>query len=137
MIIDDEKVVGDMMKLFLEQEGYEVEVFREGDSAIGRLRDTEFDVVVTDLKMRGPDGFDILRKVKEVSPGTEVIMVTAFASLDVAVEARRFDVFDFFPKPVRMMDLKASIRKALEKRGRSCQGGGEPVNGGAVSCCCG
>ena len=116
MIIDDEKIVGDMAKLSLEQDGYEVETFLNGESALERLREKPFDVVVTDLKMKGIDGLEVLRTVKKLHPKTAVIMITAFANLDVAIEALRDDVQDFFPKPVKIKELKASIKKALEKR---------------------
>ena len=66
--------------------------------------------------MKGIDGLEILRTVKQLYPETVVIMITAFANLDVAIEALRDDVHDFFPKPVKIKDLKASIKKALEKK---------------------
>ncbi len=116
MVIDDEKIVGDMAKLSLEQEGYEVETFLNGESALARLEQKSFDVVVTDLKMKGIDGLEVLRTVKHLYPETVVIMITAFANLDVAIEALRDDVQDFFPKPVKIKELKASIKKALEKK---------------------
>lgn len=116
MVIDDEKIVGDMAKLSLEQEGYEVETFLNGESALARLEQKPFDVVVTDLKMKGIDGLEILRTIKHLYPETVVIMITAFANLDVAIEALRDDVQDFFPKPVKIKELKASIKKALEKK---------------------
>jgi DNA-binding NtrC family response regulator len=113
MIIDDERIVGDMAKLSLSQEGYDVETFLDGESALKRLAEKTFQVVVTDLKMKGVDGLEVLRIVKEKYPQTVVIMITAFANLDVAIEALRDDVFDFFPKPVKIKELKASIRRAL------------------------
>ncbi len=116
MIIDDEKIVGDMAKLSLEQEGYEVETFLNGESALERLKEKSFDVVITDLKMKGIDGLEVLRTVKQLYPQTVVIMITAFANLDVAIEALRDDVHDFFPKPVKIKELKASIKRALDKQ---------------------
>jgi len=113
MIIDDEKIVGDMAKLSLEQEGYAVETFLNGETALMRLGEQKFDVVVTDLKMKGIDGMVILRTVKELYPDVKVIMITAFANLDTAIEALRGDVHDFFPKPVKIKELKASIQRAL------------------------
>ena len=115
MVIDDEKIVGDMAKISLEEEGYEVETFLSADPALKRLQETGFDVVVTDLKMKGIDGLEVLRTVKQAHPDTKVIMITAFADLDVAIEAIKGDVYDFFPKPVRIKDLKESIGKALSE----------------------
>lgn len=113
MIIDDEKIVGDMAKLSLEQEGYVVETFLSAEPALERLKEEKFDVVVTDLKMKGIDGMEVLRTVKRLYPKTKVIMITAFANLDAAIEALRGDVHDFFPKPVRIKELKVSIQRAL------------------------
>ena len=113
MIIDDEKIVGDMAKMSLEQAGYEVETFLSAPPALDRLKEMRFDLVVTDLKMKGIDGLEVLRTVKGLYPGVKVIMITAFANLDVAIEALRGDVHDFFPKPVKIRELKESIKKAL------------------------
>ena len=113
MVIDDEKIVGDMAKMSLEQEGYDVETFLNGETALARLEEQKFDVVVTDLKMKGIDGMEVLRTVKRLYPDTKVIMITAFANLDAAIEALRGDVHDFFPKPVKIKELKASIERAV------------------------
>jgi DNA-binding NtrC family response regulator len=117
MVIDDEKIVGDMAKLSLEQEGYSVETFLNAEPALKRLQEEKFDVVVTDYKMKGIDGMEVLKTVKDRYPDTQVIMITAFANLDAAIEALRRDVHDFFPKPVKIKELKASIKRALEKKG--------------------
>jgi DNA-binding NtrC family response regulator len=116
MIIDDEKIVGDMAKMSLEREGYHVETFLNGEAALTRLREGRFDVVVTDLKMKGIDGMEVLKTVKALYPDTKVIMITAFANLDTAIEALRGDVHDFFPKPVKIKELKVSIERALSGR---------------------
>jgi len=113
MIIDDEKIVGDMAKLSLEQDGYEVETFLNAAPALERLQAEQFDIVITDYKMKGIDGMEVLSTVKRLYPRTRLIMITAFANLDTAIEALRGDVHDFFPKPVKIKELKASIRKAL------------------------
>ncbi len=115
MVIDDEKIVGDMAKLSLEQEGYSVETFLNAEPALSRLKEEKFDVVVTDLKMKGIDGMEVLRTVKKLYPDTKVIMITAFANLDAAIAALRAEVHDFFPKPVKIKELKESINRALSK----------------------
>ena len=114
MVIDDEKIVGDMAKMSLENEGYKVETFINAEPALARLKEEKFDVVVTDYKMKGIDGMEVLRTVKSLYPDTRVIMITAFANLDTAIEALRGDVHDFFPKPVKIKALKASIERALK-----------------------
>lgn len=115
MIIDDEKIVGEMVKISLDQEGYEVETFLNAAPALERLRVQKFDIVITDFKMKGIDGLEVLRTVKTLYPQTKIIMITAFASLDVAIEALRGEVHDFFPKPIKIKELKESIKKALAR----------------------
>ena len=115
MIIDDEKIVGDMAKMALEKEGYIVETFVNAEPALERLKAERFEIVVTDFKMKGIDGMEVLRRIKSLYPETKVIMITAFANMDTAIEALREDVYDFFPKPVKIKDLKASIQRALKK----------------------
>ena len=115
MVIDDEKIVGDMAKMSLEQEGYEVETFLNAKPALEALGERHFDLVVTDYKMKGIDGMEVLRTIKGLYPTTKVIMITAFANLDTAIEALRGDVHDFFPKPVKIKELKASIQRALSQ----------------------
>jgi len=114
MVIDDERIVGEMAKLSLEAEGYAVETFVDAQPALTRLHETPFDVVITDYKMKGIDGMEVLRNVRQAHPQTKVIMITAFANLDTAIEALRGEVHDFFPKPVKLKDLKASIHRALD-----------------------
>uniref|UniRef100_A0A7C3Z0T0 Response regulator n=1 Tax=Desulfobacca acetoxidans TaxID=60893 RepID=A0A7C3Z0T0_9BACT len=114
IVIDDEKIVCNMCQKVLEAEGYQVETFTDSVQALDRIREKRFDVVVTDLKMEKVSGMDILREVNERYPDTKVIMLTAYATLDAAIEAIREKMFDFFPKPVKIEDLKRSIKKALQ-----------------------
>ncbi|GAB6110426.1 response regulator [Desulfomicrobium salsuginis] len=114
MVIDDEKIVVDVTKMHLQREGFAVETFLSAAPALERLDETPFDVVVTDLKMKGIDGMEVLRSIKEKHPDVRVIMITAFAHLNTAMEAFRGDVHDFFPKPFKVKDLIASIHRALK-----------------------
>ncbi len=113
ILIDDEKIVCDMGKKVLENEGYEVETFTDSRQALERLQATPFDLVITDLKMEEVSGMDILKEVNKRYPQTRVIMLTAYATLDAAIEALREKIFDFFPKPVKIDDLKKSVKRAL------------------------
>ena len=113
IVIDDEKIVGQMTKVALEADGYHVETFLNAEPAFARLREEKFDVVITDLKMKGTDGMDVLRTIKTAYPDIKVIMVTAFASLDSAVEAMKSKVDGFFAKPVKIRELKECILKLL------------------------
>jgi DNA-binding NtrC family response regulator len=115
MAIDDENIVGKMIKTVFEQDGYTVETFLNPRTALTRLQEEKFDVVITDLKMKDMDGMEVLKSIKNNWPETKVIMITAFASLDAAVEAFRRDADDFFAKPLKISDLKACVQKLLSK----------------------
>ena len=113
MVIDDEKIVGDMSKAVLEKEGYLVETFLSAEPALAKLKEEKFDIVITDLKMKAVDGMEVLSRIKAESPEVKVIMITAFANLNAAIEAIKKKVDDFFTKPVKFKDLKDSIRHLL------------------------
>jgi DNA-binding NtrC family response regulator len=113
MVIDDENIVGKMIKATFEKDGYLVETFLSATPALARLKEDKFDVIITDLKMKGVDGMEVLRTAKKESPDTKVIMITAYANIDSAIGALRGKVDDFFPKPVRIQDLKASVETLL------------------------
>ena len=116
MVIDDENIVGKMIKTVFEQDDYFVETFLDAKPALSRLKEEKFDVVITDLKMKDIDGMEVLRIIKKELPEVKVIMITAFASMDASIEAFREHVDDFFPKPVKIADLKARIQKLLKGR---------------------
>jgi DNA-binding NtrC family response regulator len=113
LVVDDEKIVCDMAKKILEHEGYEVETFMNSELALERIKQQRFDLVITDLKMENISGMDILKEVNHLYPQTKVIMITAYATLDATIEAIRERIYDFFPKPVKIDELKKSVRKAL------------------------
>jgi len=113
IIIDDERIVCNMAQKVLENEGYEVETFTDSQLALERIKNERFDLVITDLKMENVSGMDILREVNKLYPGTKVIMLTAYATLDATIEAIRERIYDFFPKPVKIEELKKSVKKAL------------------------
>lgn len=113
LVVDDEKIVCDMARIILQKEGYEVETFTDSVLALDALRNKPYDLVVTDLKMENVSGMDLLREVNQLYPETKVIMLTAYATLDATIEAIRERIHDFFPKPVKIEELKQSVKKAL------------------------
>ncbi len=113
LVVDDEKIVGDMAKIILQKEGYEVDTFTDSQLALDAIHSTQYDLVVTDLKMENVSGMDILREVNQLYPSTKVIMLTAYATLDATIEAIRERIYDFFPKPVKIEELKKSVKRAL------------------------
>jgi CheY-like chemotaxis protein len=112
MILDDEPIVGKRLKPALAKHGFEVEVFTDPTEALARFDDQEFDIVVTDLRMEGLDGIEILEHVMSKSKKTRVILITGYATVEVAREALVKGAFDFIAKPFKPKDLRAVINKA-------------------------
>jgi DNA-binding NtrC family response regulator len=112
MVVDDESIVGKRLKPALEKRGYEVEVFGDGDGAIERLSERNFDIVVTDIRMPNVDGMQLLEHIVARKLPTKVILITGYATVDVAREALRKGAFDFIAKPFKPADLRAVIERA-------------------------
>ncbi len=112
MVLDDEPIVGDRLKPVLEKEGFEVEVFTDSAEAIERLKAKTFSVLVTDMKMKGPSGMDILRFVKDKAPSTQVIVITGYATIETNYEAQALGAAHFIAKPFKMKELAKLVGKA-------------------------
>jgi DNA-binding NtrC family response regulator len=119
MIIDDEPIVGKRLKQALTKFGIDVEVFEDSEIAVNRLKDKNFDIVVTDIRMDKVDGIQILERVLERSAHTKVIIITGYATIEVAQEALAKGAFDFIAKPFKPNDLRAVINKAALSLGFS------------------
>lgn len=115
LILDDEPIVWKRLKPALEKAGYEVEAFTQSNNAMRRVQEKEFDIVVTDLKMEGIDGMQFLTEVKTLSPKTEVIVITGFATMETARESFQKGVFDFLAKPFKRGELLEIVKKAEAK----------------------
>ncbi len=114
LLLDDERIVCDRLRPALEKAGFHVEAFTDSRSALDRLAEERFDILVTDLKMAGPDGMDVLADVREHSPDPRAIVITGFATVETAKEAMRLGAVDFIAKPFRMRQLIDLIRKVAE-----------------------
>jgi DNA-binding NtrC family response regulator len=113
LILDDEPIVGDRLKPALEKCGYEVETQTDSQTAIDQLARTRYDVLITDLKMSGPSGLDVLRFVKEQAPSTRVIVITGYATAEQAKESIKGGAVDFIAKPFRISQLRELIARTL------------------------
>ena len=113
LVVDDEKIVCDMSRICLTSDGYDVTTFTDSTAARSALEKETFDVIITDLKMKEVDGIELLEFAREMNPDAKVILLTAFGSLETAMEAFHKEAFDYFTKPVRIRDLQASVRRAL------------------------
>jgi len=116
LVVDDEQSMRELLAIMLRQVGYDVTVADGGEAAIKALETDSFDLVITDLRMRKADGLAVLRAAKEHSPRTVVLVVTAFASTETAVEAMKLGAYDYVTKPFKLEELKLTISNALERK---------------------
>ena len=114
-ILDDEPIVGDRLKPELEDDGYYVEVFTDSAAAIKRVDEKCFDIYITDLKMEGVDGMGFLEKVKDHCPGSEVIIITGYATIETARESFVRGAYDFIAKPFRIGEIRSAVKKAQRR----------------------
>jgi len=116
LIVDDEPDICRALEFLLKREEFNISSIHSGEDAIDKLNKESFDIVLTDLKMGKVDGMTVLEKAKEISPDTMVIMMTAFASVESAVEAMKRGAADYIVKPFLNEEIKLTIRKAIEQK---------------------
>jgi len=116
LVVDDDPITVGLLKEVLSKEGHDVETALSGEEAIARGADRLFDIVVTDVRMGEKDGMEVLRSFKKIAPETTVIMITAFGSIETAIEAIRQGAFDYISKPFKLDEITFTIRRALEQR---------------------
>ncbi len=116
LVVDDQRNMRATLSLMLRGVGHEVTEAVDGDEACQRVDDDAFDIVLTDLRMSGKDGLDVLRHAKEVAPMTEVLVMTAYGTIESAVEAMRIGAYDYIQKPFAEEELLVKLERAIEKR---------------------
>jgi DNA-binding NtrC family response regulator len=114
-VLDDEAIVRRELVRSLKKEGYETEPFANGESALSRLAETTFDLLLCDLRLPGMSGIEVMKAARAGDPSIEVIILTGFASVDSAIEAIRAGAFHYVTKPLKMAELKVLVQRALEK----------------------
>ncbi len=115
LIVDDEPIARDNLEHILKKDGYLTLLAEDGQQAITLLRQEEVDLVLTDLRMKGPDGMAVLAEAKILWPAIEVIVITGYASIDTAVTAMRLGAYHYISKPFKIDELRVIVEKALEK----------------------
>lgn len=116
LVVDDEQSLREVLSIMLKRTGYAVTSVADGEEAIELLNKDIFDLVITDLRMPKIDGMEVLKAAKSASPETVVLIITAFASADSAVEAMKQGAYDYLTKPFQVDEVQLIIRNALEKR---------------------
>ena len=115
-MVDDERSMREFLEILLTKEGYRVSLAASGEEAFKVLENNTFDLLITDIRMQDIDGIDVLKKAKALSPESVVIMISAFATAETAVEAMKEGAYDYIPKPFKVRDFKKIVRDALESR---------------------
>ncbi|MDD5205964.1 MAG: sigma-54 dependent transcriptional regulator, partial [Desulfobacterales bacterium] len=116
LVVDDERSMREFLEILLSREGYEVTLASSGENAFEILEQKKFDLVVTDIKMKDIDGLEVLKKTKELSPESIVVIISAFATAETAVQAMKEGAYDYIPKPFKVREFKIILKEALESR---------------------
>jgi DNA-binding NtrC family response regulator len=135
LVIDDDAVTRELLTEVLQGEGYRVDACESGRRALERVADEDFDLAVTDVRMPEMDGIALTRALKARCPGIQVIVMTAFGSVETAVDAIRHGAFDYVSKPMNLEEIKSTVRRALVERHLAAvhhNGGGAPTEGDGV-----
>lgn len=117
LIVDDEPVARQSLTDILKLEGYIVSAVPNGQAAVEHVRTHAVDLMIVDLKMPGMDGLEVIQVVNQTSPETEIILLTAHASMESAVQALRLRIHDYLSKPASTPQILASVKKGLSRRG--------------------
>src|SRR5215211_9344963 len=116
LIVDDQRNMRTTLAMMLRGAGFEVDEAQSGEEGCERGASGAYDVLLTDLRMGSKDGIDVLRAVKGAQPMTEIIVMTAYGTIESAVEAMRYGAFDYIQKPFTEQELIVKVGKALESR---------------------
>jgi DNA-binding NtrC family response regulator len=115
LVVDDDEIVRDVITTLLSGEGYRVRAAKDGLDAIKILRTEEIHLVITDLRMPGADGIEVLKESINLDPGRAVIILTAYGTLDTALKAIREGAYDYMTKPFKMEEMIIRVNNAYER----------------------
>ncbi len=116
LIVDDEEVLRDVLEVVLRREGFDIVLASSGEEALSLLDGDEIDLMILDIMLPGISGIDTLRSVRISNPSLPVIIITAFSSIDGAIEAMKHGAFHYIPKPFKNEEVVMTVNKALEQR---------------------
>jgi DNA-binding NtrC family response regulator len=119
LVVDDDRATLDLMKFQLEEAGFAVVLTEKGKTALEKVAKDDFDIILTDLNLPDIDGLEIVRNFKNLAPDTEIIMITAFGSMEMAIEATKAGAFYYVEKPINFSDLLILIDKAIDRKYQS------------------
>ena len=113
LVVDDEASQRDLLNLVLSEEGYHVETVSSGEEAVEKVEDSFYSLVIMDMKMGGMGGLEALKRIKDISPAVQVLIVTAYASVNTAVDAMRSGALNYLTKPIDLEELKLQVEKTI------------------------
>ncbi|MEJ2545892.1 MAG: response regulator, partial [Calditrichaceae bacterium] len=113
LIVEDEQAIRDALNMVLEEEGYQTQTASNGKEAMELVNKSDFDILITDLKMPEMDGMTLTRQVQQICPQTSVIIITAHGSLESAIEALRIGAYDYILKPFDFDDVLYKIKRLI------------------------
>ncbi|MDP1993281.1 MAG: response regulator, partial [Syntrophales bacterium] len=116
LIVDDEASVRDSLYQWFKADGYRVDTADEANSALKKLQENPWDIILLDIKMPGMDGIELQHRIKQIDQNIVTIIITAYAAVDTAIQALKDGAFDYVTKPIDPDDLSRLIRNAVEKR---------------------
>jgi two-component system response regulator PilR (NtrC family) len=116
LVVDDEPGMREFLEIMLKRDGYIVDTAPDGARALDKIESTLFDLAIVDIQMPVMNGIELLRRINEKSPETTVIMITAYASHETAIEAMKLGAYDYITKPFKIDEIKLVIKKAIEKK---------------------
>jgi DNA-binding NtrC family response regulator len=116
LVVDDDREMGSLLSDLLQEEGYSVLSVADSLEASRLLKKEEFDILITDLKMKGLKGLDLLEEARKIAPLTPVIIITAFGTIQSAIQAIRLGAYDYITKPFQIDEMVLTVKKALENR---------------------
>jgi len=114
LVLDDEPIVCDRLKALLEKDGHHLKVFTDPIQALHCLEDKTIDIVISDIRMKSMDGIQVMNRVSEISKRIQVILITGYATMELARESMAKGAFDFIAKPFKSREIRETIQKAAE-----------------------
>ena len=116
LVTDDERSMREFLEILLKKEGYSVRSVPSMGKALAQIDEKAPDVVITDLKMKGGSGLDLLKEIKNRAPDIEVVVITAFATTETAIEALKLGAYDYITKPFQVDEIRVVVQRALERQ---------------------
>lgn len=116
LVVEDQKNMRESLAIAFRRSGYNVDSVESGEKAIAVQNEHFYDLAVVDLKMENMDGLEVLSRIKRINPSTEVVVMTAYGTIDSAIQAMRRGAYDYVTKPFQLPDILSVVERALEKK---------------------